>query len=108
MCRAPRALRIVRTASGSSEAHEWGKYVGRADFEFRNGEMKLVHYQLIPVNLKKKVTYDNGQSERVLYTPQIAENPQMMSLLTPFQNKGKGAAAGQNRQREWSSGGRPQ
>ncbi len=51
--------------------------------------MKLVHYQLIPVNLKKKVTYDNGQSERVLYTPQIAENPQMMSLLTPFQNKGK-------------------
>ncbi len=46
--------------SGSSErhldrrAHEWGKYVGRADFEFRNGEMKLVHYQLIPVNLKKK------------------------------------------------------
>lgn len=70
--------------------------------------MKLVHYQLIPVNLKKKVTYDNGQSERVLYTPQIAENPQMMSLLTPFQNKGNGAAAGQNRQREWSSGGRPQ
>ncbi|VFT75291.1 UDP-sugar hydrolase [Klebsiella aerogenes] len=35
------------------------------------------------------MTYDNGQSERVLYTPQIAENPQMMSLLTPFQNKGK-------------------
>jgi 5'-nucleotidase/UDP-sugar diphosphatase len=71
------------------QAHEWGKYVGRADFEFRNGEMKLVHYQLIPINLKKKVTYDNGQSERVLYTPQIPENPQMLSLLTPFQNKGK-------------------
>lgn len=71
------------------QAHEWGKYVGRADFEFRNGELKLVHYQLIPVNLKKKVTYDNGQSERVLYTPQIPENPQMLSLLTPFQSKGK-------------------
>lgn len=53
MCRAPRALRIVRTAS-DRPVHEWGKYVGRADFEFRNGEMKLVHYQLIPVNLKKK------------------------------------------------------
>lgn len=71
------------------QAHEWGKYVGRADFEFRNGEMKMVRYQLIPVNLKKKVTYDNGKSERVLYTPQIQENPQMLSLLTPFQNKGK-------------------
>lgn len=71
------------------QAHEWGKYVGRADFQFRNGEMKLVRYQLIPVNLKKKVTYDNGKSERVLYTPEIAENAQMLSLLTPFQNKGK-------------------
>ncbi|EID0401277.1 bifunctional UDP-sugar hydrolase/5'-nucleotidase [Salmonella enterica] len=71
------------------QAHEWGKYVGRADFGFRNGEMKMVNYQLIPVNLKKKVTWDNGKSERVLYTPEIAENPQMLSLLTPFQNKGK-------------------
>ncbi|EKC9952909.1 bifunctional UDP-sugar hydrolase/5'-nucleotidase [Salmonella enterica] len=71
------------------QAHEWGKYVGRADFEFRNGEMKMVNYQLIPVNLKKKVTWDNGKSERVLYTPEIAENLQMLSLLTPFQNKGK-------------------
>lgn len=71
------------------QAHEWGKYVGRADFEFRNGEMKLVHYQLIPVNLKKKIVYDNGESERVLYAPEIPENAQMLSLLTPFQNKGK-------------------
>ncbi|POT58346.1 bifunctional UDP-sugar hydrolase/5'-nucleotidase [Citrobacter amalonaticus] len=71
------------------QAHEWGKYVGRADFEFRNGEMKMVDYQLIPVNLKKKVTWEDGKSERVLYTPEIPENPQMLSLLTPFQNKGK-------------------
>ena len=75
------------------QAHEWGKYVGRADFEFRNGEMKLVHYQLIPVNLKKKIVYDNGDSERVLYAPEIPENAQMLSLLTPFQNKGKAQLA---------------
>ena len=43
------------------QAHEWGKYVGRADFEFRNGEMKMVNYQLIPVNLKKKVTWEDGE-----------------------------------------------
>lgn len=35
------------------------------------------------------MTWDNGKSERVLYTPEIAENPQMLLLLTPFQNKGK-------------------
>ena len=71
------------------QAHEWGKYVGRADFEFRNGEMKMVNYQLMPVNLKKKVTWEDGKSEHVLYTPEIAENAQMLSLLSPFQNKGK-------------------
>ncbi|MDQ7769266.1 bifunctional UDP-sugar hydrolase/5'-nucleotidase UshA [Serratia nevei] len=71
------------------QAHEWGKYVGRADFEFRNGELKLVHYQLIPVNLKKKVEKADGTSERVYYTQQIAEDPAMMKLLTPFQEKGK-------------------
>ena len=71
------------------QAHEWGKYVGRADFQFRNGELKLVHYQLIPVNLKKKVEKADGTSERVFYTQQIAEDPSMMKLLTPFQEKGK-------------------
>ncbi len=71
------------------QAHEWGKYVGRADFEFRNGELELVHYQLIPVNLKKKVEKADGTSERVYYTQQIAEDPTMMKLLTPFQDKGK-------------------
>jgi 5'-nucleotidase/UDP-sugar diphosphatase len=71
------------------QAHEWGKYVGRADFQFRNGELKLVHYQLIPVNLKKKVEKADGTSERVYYTQQIAEDASMMKLLTPFQEKGK-------------------
>jgi 5'-nucleotidase/UDP-sugar diphosphatase len=35
------------------QAHEWGKYVGRADYEFRNGQLKMVSYQLIPVNLTR-------------------------------------------------------
>ncbi|MBX9444609.1 bifunctional UDP-sugar hydrolase/5'-nucleotidase UshA [Dickeya chrysanthemi] len=71
------------------QAHEWGKYVGRADFTFRNGELKLAHYQLIPVNLKKKVEKADGTSERVYYTQEISQNPDMMKLLTPFQEKGK-------------------
>ncbi|MFY3758362.1 bifunctional UDP-sugar hydrolase/5'-nucleotidase, partial [Escherichia coli] len=69
------------------QAHEWGKYVGRADFQFRNGKLTLKHYQLIPVNLKKKVEKADGSSERVYYTRQIAEDPAMMKLLTPFQDK---------------------
>ncbi|MCI4029601.1 bifunctional UDP-sugar hydrolase/5'-nucleotidase UshA [Dickeya dianthicola] len=71
------------------QAHEWGKYVGRADFTFRNGELTLAHYQLIPVNLKKKIEKADGTSERVYYTQEINQNPDMMKLLTPFQEKGK-------------------
>lgn len=71
------------------QAHEWGKYVGRADFSFRNGELTLQHYQLIPVNLSQKVTKDDGTTERAHYTHKIDENPQMLKLLTPFEEKGK-------------------
>ncbi len=71
------------------QAQEWGKYVGRADFEFRNGEMKLVNYQLLPVNLKRTIDWGDGKHERVLYAPQIPENQRMISLLAPFQRKGQ-------------------
>ncbi|GAA3614382.1 bifunctional UDP-sugar hydrolase/5'-nucleotidase UshA [Gibbsiella greigii] len=69
------------------QAHEWGKYVGRADFQFRNGELKLVHYQLIPVNLKKKVE-QAGSSQFAYYTHEIPQDTGMLKLLTPFQDKG--------------------
>ncbi|MEI7408566.1 bifunctional UDP-sugar hydrolase/5'-nucleotidase UshA [Pectobacterium aroidearum] len=70
------------------QAHEWGKYVGRADFTFRNGELKLEHYQLIPINLKKKVEKD-GKTERVFYTQEITQDADVMKMLTPFQEKGQ-------------------
>jgi 5'-nucleotidase/UDP-sugar diphosphatase len=57
------------------QAHEWGKYVGRADFQYRNGTFTLVKYALIPINLKN--------------TTVVAENPDMLALLKPYQNFGQ-------------------
>ncbi|AJJ02453.1 hypothetical protein BZ21_263 [Yersinia pseudotuberculosis] len=71
------------------QAHEWGKYVGRADFTFRNGELTLVNYQLIPINLKKKIEKADGTREHVFYTQEIAQDPTMLKLLTPFEERGK-------------------
>ena len=71
------------------QAHEWGKYVGRADFEYRNGEFKLVKYALIPINLKRPVKTADGKTSLQTYTPEIAENPEMLSLLNPFQEFGQ-------------------
>ena len=70
------------------QAFEWGKYVGRADFEFKNGELKLVNYQLIPVNLKKKIKKEDGKTEYVNYAEEIPQDPEMEKLLKSYQDKG--------------------
>ncbi|EJC1449160.1 bifunctional UDP-sugar hydrolase/5'-nucleotidase [Vibrio parahaemolyticus] len=70
------------------QAHEWGKYVGRADYEFRNGELSMVSYDLIPVNLKKKINVD-GQSQRVYVQDEITQDKAMLDFLRPFQEKGQ-------------------
>ncbi|NIY82276.1 bifunctional UDP-sugar hydrolase/5'-nucleotidase UshA [Vibrio hepatarius] len=70
------------------QAHEWGKYVGRADYEFRNGELEMVSYDLIPVNLKKKIKV-NGESQRVLIEDEIKEDQELLEFLRPYQEKGK-------------------
>ncbi|OUS25155.1 bifunctional UDP-sugar hydrolase/5'-nucleotidase ['Osedax' symbiont bacterium Rs2_46_30_T18] len=71
------------------QAHEWGKYVGRADLEFKNGELNLVSYQLIPVNLKKKVKNAEGKKVRVLVADEIAEDTELKAFLTPYQEQGQ-------------------
>ncbi|UUM31286.1 bifunctional UDP-sugar hydrolase/5'-nucleotidase UshA [Vibrio japonicus] len=70
------------------QAHEWGKYVGRADYEFRNGELEMVSYDLIPVNLKKKIKV-NGESQRVLIEDEIKQDQALLEFLRPFQEKGQ-------------------
>ena len=71
------------------QAHEWGKYIGRADFTFLNGTLTLEHYELVPINLRKKIKNADGSTSWVNYTQEIAKNPAMMKLLTPFQKKGE-------------------
>ncbi|OMH32174.1 bifunctional UDP-sugar hydrolase/5'-nucleotidase [Motiliproteus sp. MSK22-1] len=70
------------------QAHEWGKYVGRADLEYKNGELRLYSYQLIPVNLKKKVKVD-GKKKRVHIQPEIAADQELQDFLEPYQAKGQ-------------------
>lgn len=70
------------------QAHEWGKYVGRADYAFRNGELTMLNYQLIPVNLKKSVEV-NGERHKVLVKEEIAEDSELLEFLRPYQEKGQ-------------------
>ncbi len=67
------------------QAKEWGKFVGRGDFIFRNGELTLEKYQLIPVNLKHKIKNLDGSETWLPYQALIPPNTAMMKLLTPYQ-----------------------
>lgn len=67
------------------QAHEWGKYVGRADFLIDGGRVNLLKYQLIPINLK--VTGADGK--KALAAEAIPEDPGLRSLLLPFQTSGQ-------------------
>lgn len=70
------------------QAGEWGKFLGRADFEFKNGETKLVNYTLIPINLKQKIKLGDGKSEYKLYQPEIAEDQKVFEHLKKYQDEG--------------------
>ncbi|WP_025820620.1 bifunctional UDP-sugar hydrolase/5'-nucleotidase UshA [Shewanella marina] len=67
------------------QAKEWGKYVGRANFEHWGGKLHLVDYSLIPVNLKVK----NEAGERVFVGDEIVENPDVLASLRPYQEQGQ-------------------
>jgi len=71
------------------QAHEWGKYLGRADFVFLNGKLTLENYQLIPINLKKEVDNGNDTKRLEFYTNEIEQDANMLALLTPYQAKGE-------------------
>ncbi|WP_281646348.1 bifunctional UDP-sugar hydrolase/5'-nucleotidase UshA [Parendozoicomonas sp. Alg238-R29] len=70
------------------QAFEWGKYVGRADFIYKDGILKMTNYALIPVNLKEKVIR-GGKSEYVNVGPVISENKAMLELLEPYRKEGE-------------------
>jgi len=67
------------------QAHEWGKYLGRADFVIDGGKVELVSYALLPVNLMKP----GADGTKTPYTEPIAEDAGVRAFLQPFQTAGQ-------------------
>jgi 5'-nucleotidase/UDP-sugar diphosphatase len=70
------------------QAGEWGKFLGRADFEYSKGEFRLVRYRLLPVNPKQKIRDADGNASDMPYAERIAEDSRALSLLRPYQDFG--------------------
>lgn len=69
------------------QAYEWGKYVGRADFEYYNDELHLASYALIPVNMRKLDTEGDRTDE--FAQAYIQEDPVLFDRLNYFQKQGE-------------------
>lgn len=63
------------------QAHEWGKYVGRAQFDYQNGKLTLTGYELIPVNLKN--------ADGTFIQEEITKDPELYNTLLTYQEKGQ-------------------
>lgn len=71
------------------QASKWGNYVGRADFELKDGVSTLVHYELIPVNQKVKKKDANGKSYYEPVGPQVEADQELYAKLKPYQDEGE-------------------
>lgn len=70
------------------QAHEWGKYVGKAEFKLQDGQLTLIDYKLLPVNLYIEQPQADGTTKPVLATKYIEPNPELKSFLADYQAKG--------------------
>ena len=70
------------------QADEWGKYVGRLDLTIVDGKVQSSDYALIPVNLKEKVGQPDGTIAYRLLEDEIAQDPDMLAMLRPYQELG--------------------
>ena len=69
------------------QAGKWGEYVGRGDFTWRNGEVALESYTLVPVNLKHQIKNADGSETWLTWQQEIPKNTAMMKLLMPYQKR---------------------
>jgi len=71
------------------QAHEWGKYVGKAEFEYTDNKLVLTDYQLIPVNYKRTVVSEDGKKSKEFVGKKIANDPEIYNFLAQYQNQGQ-------------------
>jgi 5'-nucleotidase / UDP-sugar diphosphatase len=77
------------------QAHEWGKYVGKAEFKLEHGQLTLLNYQLLPVNLYVDKHHSDGTTSTELAAEYIVPNPELKAILAEYQTKGAQQIQGQ-------------
>ncbi|RIY31166.1 hypothetical protein CKF54_07335 [Psittacicella hinzii] len=69
----------------------WGHYVGKAEFEVKDGKSTLVSYELIPVNLKNRLKDKDGKTYYEDAATPVEANKEVYDALKVYQDKGSSA-----------------
>ncbi|GLS28006.1 bifunctional UDP-sugar hydrolase/5'-nucleotidase UshA [Marinibactrum halimedae] len=65
------------------QAQEWGRYVGRMDLQITGRKVKLLNYQLIPINLTEEI-----EGERQFIGEYIQPDQELQAFLNVYQQRG--------------------
>ncbi|MFC6276285.1 5'-nucleotidase C-terminal domain-containing protein [Psittacicella hinzii] len=66
----------------------WGNYVGKAEFEYKDGKSTLVNYELIPVNLKNRLKDAEGKTYYEPASTPVEADKDLYNTLKTYQDKG--------------------
>jgi len=64
------------------QAEDWGRYLGKLDLKVSKKSVTQISYELIPINLKKKV-----KGKKVFQTSEIKQDPSFDRLFAPYKEK---------------------
>ena len=69
------------------QAKHWGLYMGKVDLKIKKGGTPSCDYELIPINVRKRVKNDDGTSTYPAVGTEIEKDPELAALLTPYAEK---------------------
>ncbi len=66
------------------QARHWGLYMGKTDLTFMNGEVTNVDFDLVPMNVRKRIKHDDGTRTYPAVGEEIEENQELVDTLQVY------------------------
>jgi len=82
---------VSNTESGMDVAivssKHWGLYMGKTDLTFMNGEVTDIDFELVPMNVRKRVTDADGNRTYPTVGEEIEKDPEVLAVLQTYVDK---------------------
>lgn len=66
---------------------QWGLYMGKTDLSFMNGEVTGLDFELVPINVRKRVKDADGNSTYPTVGEELEKNQEIKTTLQPYVDK---------------------